>query len=122
METIERGERLVELCKKGKNLEAVDKLYDKDVVSLEPREMPSLPATAKGLEAIRGKNRWFFENHDLHKEEAKGPFVNGDRFSVLLGMDVTPRSGEQKGKRTHMEEVAVYTVKNGRIVREEFFY
>ena len=26
------------------------------------------------------------------------------------------------GKRTAMEEVALYTVENGRIVREEFFY
>jgi hypothetical protein len=27
-----------------------------------------------------------------------------------------------KGKRVGMDEVGIYTVKNGKIVREEFFY
>jgi ketosteroid isomerase-like protein len=35
---------------------------------------------------------------------------------------VTPKAGPQKGKRMQMDEIGVYTVKNGKIVREEFFY
>jgi len=57
----------------------------------------------------------------VHGGEAKGPFVNGERFTVLFHHDVTPKTGAQKGKRTSMDEIAVYTVRDGRIVHEAFF-
>ena len=122
METKEVGNKLVELCKQGKNLEAVDALYDKAIVSVEPQGTPEMPAVMNGIEAIRGKNKWFFENHEIHSADAKGPFANGDRFAVSYHFDITPTSGPNAGKRTTMQEVALYTVKNGKVVKEEFFY
>jgi hypothetical protein len=38
---------------------------------------------------------------------------------VFFTLDVTPKA---TGKRTALEEVAVYTVKNDKITREQFFY
>ena len=49
------------------------------------------------------------------------PFPN-DRFAVKFHYERTPKSGPMKGKRMQMDEVGVDTVRNGKIVREEFFY
>ena len=122
MGTKDVGSKLVELCKQGKNMDAVDALYDPSIVSVEPNDSPGGPAVMKGIEAIRGKNKWFFENHQIHSSDVKGPFENGERFAVEYRFDITPTSGPQKGKRTSMQEVAIYTVKNGKVAREEFFY
>jgi ketosteroid isomerase-like protein len=46
-------------------------------------------------------------------------YVNGDEFVVRFTMDVTPKA---TGKRMKMDEVGVYTVKNGKIVAERFCY
>ena len=52
--------------------------------------------------------------------DIRGPFPHGeDQFAVFAKYEVTPRS---TGKRTTMEEVAVYTIKNGKIIDEKFFY
>jgi ketosteroid isomerase-like protein len=49
----------------------------------------------------------------------EGPYVNGDEFVVRFTMDVTPKA---TGKRMKMDEVGVYSVKNGKIVAERFCY
>ena len=118
----EVGRKLVSLCKDGKNLEAIDSLYSKDAESIEAMATPEMPAHIKGADAIRKKNEWWFANNELHGGTVRGPFPNGDRFAVAFEFDVTPKNGPMAGKRIHMEEVGLYTVKGGRVVREEFFY
>ncbi len=46
------------------------------------------------------------------------PVVGGNHFSVAMGMDVTMKGGE----RMQMDEIAVYEVKDGKIVKEQFFF
>ena len=48
-----------------------------------------------------------------------GPFPNEDRFAVRFTFDVT---NKPSGQRMTMDEVGLFTVKNGKIAREEFFY
>lgn len=122
MDTREVGKQLVDLCREGKNLEAVNTLYSPEIVSVEAQTPPGMPEEMKGLDAIRGKNQWWLENHEVHSATAEGPYVLGDRFSVQYNFDVTPKTGEQSGKRMQMKEVALYTVKDGKVVREEFMY
>ena len=122
MSTEEIGRKLVSLCQEGRNLEAIDTLYSKDAESIEATSMPDVPAQMKGVEAIKGKNEWWFANNEVHSGSAKGPFPNGDRFAVIYNFDVTPKAGPMAGQRMKMEEVGVYTVQGGKIVREEFFY
>ena len=83
---------------------------------------PEMPAEMKGLDTIRKKNEWWFANNELHGGEVKGPFPNGDRFAVIFNYDVTAKAGPMAGKRFQMEEVGLYTVEGGKIVKEEFFY
>ena len=122
MDTKQIGEKLVSLCNSGKNLDAIDSLYDKNIVSVEAMSMPDMPAEMKGIDKIKGKNQWWYENNQVHGGKAEGPFPNGDRFAVRFHYDITPKAGPNKGKRTSMDEVGIYTVKNGKIVKEEFFY
>lgn len=110
---------LVDLCRKGKNMEAIEKYYSDGIVSIESMEAPGMPAEMKGIEAIKGKNKWFFENHEINGEETNGPFVGENQFAVEYKMDVTQKAS---GKKSHMEEMALYTVENGTIVREHFYY
>lgn len=110
---------LVALCRAGKNLEAVDKYYADDIVSVESASGPDMPAEIKGIKAVRGKNEWWLANHEVHKGEANGPYVGENQFAVEFNFDVT---NKPSGKRMQMSEMALYTVKNGKIVHEHFYY
>ena len=119
MSALEVGKQLVALCKQGENLQAVKTLYSPDVVSVEASSMPNMPAEMKGMDAILGKNKWWVDNHEVHAATCEGPFPHGDQFIVRFNYDVT---NKPSGKRMQMDEAALYTVKDGKIVREEFFY
>ncbi|MGH7177141.1 MAG: nuclear transport factor 2 family protein [Tepidisphaeraceae bacterium] len=120
---LETGKKLVDLCRKGKNVEAVNTLYAPNVVSVEAMAgSPEMPQRMEGIDKIRGKNEWWMKNHEIHSHEAKGPWANGERFTVYFKYDVTPTSGKFSGKRMQMEETGLYTVRDGKIVQEEFFY
>lgn len=111
---------LVRLCNEGKNLEAVEKYYADDIVSVESASGPNMPAATKGIEAIRGKHHWWFQNHEIHSSVASGPYVGDDnKFAVEFSFDVTDKPS---GKRFQMTEMGLYTVKNGKIVHEHFYY
>jgi len=119
MTTLEVGKKLVELCKQGKNAEAMETLYAPDIVSVEAAAMANFPAEARGREAVLAKSKWWSENHTVHSAVTEGPWPNGDRFAVRFVYDVTNKPSNQ---RFQMEEIALFSVKNGKIVREEFFY
>ena len=118
MTTAEVAVKLTEYCRQGQNMDAIAELYSPDIVSIEPAASDALPARSEGIEAVRGKNQWWLDNHDIHEATVQGPWVNHDRFIVRYRFEVTPKNGE----RFTMEEIAVYTVNDGRIVMEEFFY
>ena len=115
----EIGTELVALCQQGKNMEAIEKFYGSGVVSVEACAMPNMDQTQTGIEAIKGKNAWWVENHEVHGGEVSGPFPNGEQFIVQFKFDVTPK---HTGQRMTMEEMGLYTVKDGKIVKEVFFY
>ncbi len=119
MSITEIANGLVDLCRQGKNMEAIEKYYSDKIVSVESGSSPDVPAEMKGIEAIKGKNQWWLDNHEVHSEEANGPFVGEKQFAVEFKMDVTQKAS---GKRFHMREMALYTVEGGKIVHEHFFY
>ena len=119
MNTMEIGKKLVALCSQGKNMEALDTLFADDVVSVEAVAMPGMQQEAQGLAAVKGKGEWWLANHEIHSASVTGPWPHGDRFVVGFQYDVT---NKPSGKRMKMDEVGLYSVRNGKIVREEFFY
>ena len=113
------AQELVSLCRAGRFVDAVDKLYSPDIVSIEPVGNEQMPARMSGIKAIRGKNEWWLANHEVHTGEAKGPFLGDDQFAVHYTFETTFKP---TGARRTFTEMALYTVKDGKIVREQFFY
>ena len=116
------GKKLVELCKEGKFKEAMNSLYGDKIVSVEAGAPPGKSPRMEGIEAVRGKADWWEKNHEVHSVKVEGPWPHGERFIVRFTLDVTPRSGPMAGKRFQMDETGLYTVKDGKVVEEEFFY
>lgn len=117
MNTPEIAQRLVALCRQGAYETAQRELYADNVVSLEPAGTPA-PRT-EGLDAIVAKGKMFYDTFEVHGGSVSDPVVAGNFFSCALTADVTPRAG---GPRFTMEEIAVYEVRDGKIVLEQFFY
>ena len=97
--------KLVELCKQNKNSESINTLYANDVESVEAHAPPGTSSRAvKGIEAVRGKNQWWTDNHVVHNAEVYGPYPHGDdRFAVRFVYDITHKPSS---KRMTMDEVA----------------
>ncbi len=121
MNANEIGKKLVALCKEGRNDEAAKTLYSEDIVSVEASAPPGGGnREAKGLPAVLAKGAWWTDNHVIHKAETFGPYPHGDdRFAVRFVYDITNKPSSQ---RMTLDEVAVFHVADGKIVREEFFY
>jgi hypothetical protein len=117
MNTEQVAQKVVELTRKQAWHEAVNTLYDKNIVSVEASGMGGGSPEQRGLDQVRGKTDWWVKNMDVHNFKVSGPFVAHDRFVVQYDADVTDKNSK---KRIQMSEVGVYTVKDGKIVREEF--
>ncbi len=117
MSTQEVAEKVVELVRQQAWYKALDTLYDKDIVSVEASASEGESAEKRGIDQVRGKIDWWLNAMEVHSFTAKGPFVAHDRFVVQYDADVTEKNSK---KRFQLSEVGVYTVKNGKIVREEF--
>ncbi len=119
MTAMEIGKAVADLCKQGKNQEAIDRFYSPNVVSVEACATPGMDRTMKGIQAIKGKNQWWVDNHEIHGGSVDGPYPHDDRFVLHFKYDVTPK---QIKKRITLDEVGLFTVKDGKVVKEEFFY
>ena len=117
MSTQEVAEKVVELVRQQAWYKALDTLYDKDIVSVEASASEGESAEKRGIDQVRGKIDWWLNAMEVHSFTAKGPFVAHERFVVQYDADVTEKNSK---KRFQLSEVGVYTVKNGKIVREEF--
>ncbi len=105
------------LCKAGQMDEAGLKYWAENVRSIENMEGPT--SVAEGIPALIAKGEWWYGAHDVHSVETHGPYVNGDQFALRFVMDITEK---QSGQRIKMDEIALYTVVDGKISEERFFY
>ena len=121
-EAMEVGSKLVDYCRQGKWMDAVNSLYSPNIVSVEPQGGPEMPAKMEGIDPVRGKTEWWEQNHEVHNVTVEGPYPHGDRFIVRFKLEVTPKAGPMAGKRMAMDEMGLYTVKDGKVAQEEFFY
>jgi hypothetical protein len=121
MTTQEVATSYQELMTQRRFIEIQDTLYDKDVVSQEPEKAASMgmPILTNGREAIKAKGiarRAAIET--MHSYSCSEPIVAAEFFSVALKQDVT-----FKGRpRITLEEIGVFHVKDGKVVKEQFFY
>src|SRR6267142_1599179 len=102
MNTEEVAKKLVEFCRNGEWMKAIDELYAKDIVSVEPRAMENMPVEMRGIDQVRGKTDWWEKNMEVHSAKVSGPFVAGDTFVVRFDIDATDKNSKE---RMQMSEV-----------------
>ena len=118
MTTTDVANRLVELCREGKFEETQKELYADNAVSIEADDSMG-PRTTEGLPAILKKGEMFSSMvQEFHGSTISDPVVGGNCFAISWDLDATMKGKE----RELMSEVCVYTVKNGKIVSEQFFH
>lgn len=117
MTTEEIAKKLVAHCEAHTEKQGLDELYHADAESVEAMTPAGMDPVTRGLDGIRGKHDWWNGAMEVHGGSIDGPYVNGERFSVIFEIDATDKSS---GQRMQMKEVALYEVKDGKIVREEF--
>jgi hypothetical protein len=90
-------------------------------VNVEGADMPNMPATIHGKKAVLEKAEWWMANHTVHSAQVTGPFIglHPDQFAVMFDLDITAK---ESGQRSRLAELGLYTVKDGKVVREEFLY
>jgi hypothetical protein len=117
MTTKEVASRLVDLCRQGKFEAAQKELFAKDSVSIEPQATPAFQKETKGLNAILQKGeKWKTMVEKQNKLSVSEPLIAGNSFAVAFHMDVVMK---ERGP-VDMTELAVYHVKDGKVVSEEF--
>jgi hypothetical protein len=121
-DTMAVGAELVDLCRQGKEHDAINKLYSQGVVSIEAGAPPGMSRRVEGLADVIGKAEWWASNNDVHGRTVEGPYPHDDRFVVHFKYDITPKEGPMAGQRMQLDETALYTVREGKVVHEEFFY
>jgi SnoaL-like domain len=110
------AKEIVALLGAGKDEEVGRRFWSPSVRSIEAAG-PEL--IAEGSEAVARKGEWFVANNEVHGVKAEGPFVNGDQFAVRLTYELTHKDA---GQRKTFDEVALYTIADGKIVEERFLY
>ncbi|QJB30606.1 nuclear transport factor 2 family protein [Chitinophaga oryzae] len=110
--------RLAEYCRNEEFSRAQQELYADEAVSIEPADIPGFDRETKGKEALREKDRKFNEMvESRHGTSVSEPLIAGNAFSFVLTMDIKMKGGD----RQTMTELCVYTVKDGKIISEQFF-
>jgi|SRR5436190_16262128 len=120
MTTKEIASRFYELTQEGKFEQIHDELFSKQAVSVEPENAQAgVLRTVSGMDQIKKKGKeWNEAVQEVHSGYSSEPQIAGNHFTVAMGMEVT-----LKGQpRMKMDEICLYEVKDGKIVKEQFFY
>lgn len=113
---IQVGQTIVQLFNQGKFQEIEEMYWSPGIESIEGF---GVSKGWRGIAAVAQKGAEWMADHVIHGASAEGPFVGATGFAIRFRMDVETKS---TGAREMMDEVGVYTVKDGKIAREEFMY
>lgn len=121
MTTQQIAEQYVSLFRQGKAGEIQNTMYHQEVVCREPEHaaVMGIPTLTEGLEAVQAKSKarqaTIAEVHSFYCSE---PLVNCSYFSVAMGRELTFKNGQ----RLKADEIAIFGVKDDKIISETFFY
>lgn len=123
METVDQiATGIATLCREASFLDAVERYYSPSIVSIEAVDF-GLGREQRGIEAIRHKHAFWEQHNETHSVSVRGPYLGtgpaANQFALHFLFDITRKA---TAVRAPLSEVAVYTVVNGKIAHEEFFY
>jgi SnoaL-like domain len=109
-----------DMLRQGQFVAARERFWAADVKSIEPHDLPGgIKAEVSGIEAARAKTVHWVGTRRIHDLSIDGPFVTGNQFALFLDMMIAdPPSGADQP----FTEIAIFTVRDGRISEERYFY
>ncbi len=114
----EVGAGVVAMLRAGKpESEIWAKWFSPKLISIE--NMPTGGMAWHGIKAVRAKGEAWMQENAVHGVEVEGPYAGATGFAVRYTMNIEHKP---TGNTQSMTEVGVYTVKNGKVVLEEFMY
>ncbi|MCC1491461.1 nuclear transport factor 2 family protein [Cognatishimia sp. F0-27] len=119
-ELIKIGREFVEAMRDRRGIAHVDDIYAESAESVEAVVPPGRDLRiAKGSGAIKAKRETWAAAHEIEALDADGPYIHPpNRFAVRFEVKVTQKA---TGRQMTLREIAIYSVEDGKIVREEFF-
>lgn len=119
MTTEQVAKRYYELIQQHQYEQIQNELYTPNAISIEPENDSNLPLVVEGVEALRQKEGLFFSQVDqMFGSYMSETVVSTFFFSMMTGMDVKMKGKQRKKK----EQICVFEVRDGKIVKEQFFY
>ena len=110
--------RFHELAQQEQWFQIQDELFAKDIKSLEPPGSPWL-GDVEGKKAVRKKAEdWVAKIEKVFSAHTSAPLVAPRHFVVNRSLDVSVKGFG----RIQMDELMLYEVREGLIVKEQFFY
>jgi limonene-1,2-epoxide hydrolase len=94
---------------------AGNRYWADDVTSIEPEGR----ASVSGIDAARTKCHTRFGSAKIDEIGIDGPFVTGDQFALFLDLVIIDAV---TGGHRPFSEIALYTVRDGRIAEERHFF
>ncbi|WP_106792426.1 SnoaL-like domain-containing protein [Aquimarina sp. Aq78] len=117
MTTITIANKLVELLREKKILEAQQQLFATDAINQEPDLYKE--KSVVGLEAmIQKEKRFLLYIKKWNHFEVSEPLVSAHHFSIRMITDVTMVNNDN----ITIDEIIIYEVSDGKIIKEQFFY
>ncbi len=113
MSTRERVSGLIARVEKGDILGAITEFYD-DSVSMQDNANPP----TVGREANLERERAFFAGITVRQHRALAAVVDGDLVVISWLLEFTGADGQ----RYRLDQVAHQTWRDGKIIRERFYY
>ena len=113
MSTRDKVTQLVRYVESNRILEAIDEFYADDV-SMQDNHNPPVV----GKDANRERERTFFGGITVHQNRALSVVVDGDHAVINWLFEFT--GGD--GRRYRMDQLSHQEWKDGRIVKERFYY
>jgi ketosteroid isomerase-like protein len=114
MDTLGNVRELIALAQQGRFLEAIERFYAEDATMQENQDPPRL-----GLRALlENERKVLAAAPDIHVERVASLMVDGDRAAINWVFAYT----DFACRKVELDEIAYQEWRNGKIVRERFYY
>ena len=110
---------LVALVRQGKSEEAISRYYADDAVQIEAIAYGGKSARTEGKDALLQASKEWSDAREVHGVTIGEPIYSSSEFAITLALDSTEKAS---GQRIQEDEIAVYSIKDGKIKTVRFFY
>lgn len=117
---VEVADEFAALMAAGDPQAAALKYWAQDISILKPATMQETqPQTVTGFTAAQKRLENWLRGKAMEDVLVDGPFITGGDFALFIDMDIIDKA---TGARAPFSEIAIYTVREGKITKERHFH